>query len=278
MAKNAPTPRSEALGAVQMKPAGDAGHDAVATPEYTTTALLGIAKRLYHRLVIALLEGTLLDPHASPVLACPECCCLCCRCRERRLPVADLLSRLFADAGNTLRPTATGFRCGHEPVHSSSSGECVHIDPAKGKWFCHSCQQGGGPIEALMSLQGVSRAEAEAYCVSTVTTTMSTLRRRRRKPSCSLRRLPTLPFFMTNRATRGLVVPVGTHRETLRLRDRSFKRWLVRKLYTATGKTPNAEALSQALMLLEAACRVRRPTTATRLAHRGTRAPASVTT
>jgi hypothetical protein len=34
----APTPRSEALGAVPMRPAGDAGNDAVAAPEYTTAA------------------------------------------------------------------------------------------------------------------------------------------------------------------------------------------------------------------------------------------------
>ena len=32
------------------------------------------------------------------------------------LGVADVLSQLFADAGNTLRATATGFRSGHEPV------------------------------------------------------------------------------------------------------------------------------------------------------------------
>src|SRR5262245_3032837 len=76
--------------------------------------------------------------------------------------MADLLSQLFADAGNTLRPTATGFRSGHEPVHSSSSGECVSIDPAKAVWYCHSCQQGGDVVAAVMSLQGLSRVEAEA--------------------------------------------------------------------------------------------------------------------
>jgi hypothetical protein len=76
--------------------------------------------------------------------------------------VADTLSQLFADAGNTLRATATGFRSGHEPMHSSSSGACVSIDPAKGVWYCFSCQQGGGVLEAIMSLQGLSRVEAEA--------------------------------------------------------------------------------------------------------------------
>ena len=36
MARNTPAPGSEALGAVQMKPAGDAGHDAIAVSDYTT--------------------------------------------------------------------------------------------------------------------------------------------------------------------------------------------------------------------------------------------------
>jgi hypothetical protein len=46
--------------------------------------------------------------------------------------VANLLIQLFADAGNTLRPTATGFRSGHEPVHSSSSGRVSASIPHKG--------------------------------------------------------------------------------------------------------------------------------------------------
>ena len=83
MTRSTPAPRVEALGAVQRRRAGDVGHDAIATPEYTTAASLGIVKRLSHLLVIVLLEGTLLDPHASPVLACSECCCPCCRCPER---------------------------------------------------------------------------------------------------------------------------------------------------------------------------------------------------
>src|SRR5262249_36991185 len=76
--------------------------------------------------------------------------------------MADLLSQLFTAAGNTLHATPTGFRCGHEPVHTSSSGTCVSIDPSKSIWYCHSCQQGGDVVTAVMSLQGLSRVEAEA--------------------------------------------------------------------------------------------------------------------
>jgi DNA polymerase I-like protein with 3'-5' exonuclease and polymerase domains len=165
--------------------------------------------------------------------------------------VADVLSQLFADAGNILRATATGFRSGHEPVHSSSSGECVHIDPAKGKWHCFSCQRGGGPVEALMSLQGVSRTEAE-----------DDLRAHSGQDKVNVPKKTQAELLIASAADAALfhdeqgdpwaIVPVGTHHETLRMRDRSFKRWLVRGMYTATGKTPNAEALAQALTLLEA--------------------------
>ena len=83
MTRSTPASRVEALEAVQRRRAGDAGHDAIAALEYTTAASLGIVMRLCHLLVITLLEGALLDPHASPVLACPECCRPCWRCWER---------------------------------------------------------------------------------------------------------------------------------------------------------------------------------------------------
>ena len=165
--------------------------------------------------------------------------------------MADLLSQLFADAGNTLRPTAMGFRSGHEPVHKSASGECVHIDPAKGKWFCHSCQQGGDPIAALLSLRGVSRAEAEAYLREHGDHDSVDTPQKKTQAELLIEAAADATFFHDEQSDPWAVVPVGTHRETLRLRDRSFKRWLVRNLYTATGKTPNAEALSQALLHLE---------------------------
>ena len=74
--------------------------------------------------------------------------------------MADVLSQLFADAGNTLRATATGFRSGHEPVHSSSSGACVSIDPEKGTWHCFPASEAAVPLRRLCRW-GVSRAEAE---------------------------------------------------------------------------------------------------------------------
>lgn len=36
--------------------------------------------------------------------------------------MGDFLAQLFATAGNTLHATPTGFRTGHEPLHTSSSG------------------------------------------------------------------------------------------------------------------------------------------------------------
>lgn len=47
-------------------------------------------------------------------------------------------------------------------------------------------------------------------------------------------------------------VPVGESVQTYRLRERRFRRWLVRGMFEATGGVPNAAALGQALNLLEA--------------------------
>jgi hypothetical protein len=165
--------------------------------------------------------------------------------------VADTLSQLFADAGNILRPTARGFKCGHEPVHKSTSSECVHIDPTKGKWFCHSCQQGGDVVAAVMSLRSVSRAEAEDYLHPHGDLDSGESSSKKTQAELLIEAAADAAFFHDEQSDPWAIVPVGTHHETLRLRDRSFKRWLVRNLYTATGKTPNAEALSQALLHLE---------------------------
>jgi hypothetical protein len=47
----------------------------------------------------------------------------------------------------------------------------------------------------------------------------------------------------------------GGRRETWSLRSRGFKNWLVHLYYASTGRAPNSEALSQALLTLEATAR-----------------------
>ena len=79
--------------------------------------------------------------------------------------VTSLCAHLFAQHGNTLEVTTAGFEAGHEPVHTSKSGRCVTIDATKDCWYCRSCLVGGGLVQALMSLEGMSQAEAEAQAV-----------------------------------------------------------------------------------------------------------------
>jgi len=165
--------------------------------------------------------------------------------------VADVLSQLFADTGNTLRATATGFRSGHEPVHTSSSGDCVSIDPAKGVWFCFSCQQGGDVVAAVMSLQGLSRVEAEALVQAQSGPAPGAAVPREAladKLVGGVLRLAEL--FHDEYGEPWAIVPVGTHRETMRMQDKSFRRWLSHAFYKVTGKSPNAEALAQAILTL----------------------------
>jgi hypothetical protein len=166
--------------------------------------------------------------------------------------VVDPLSQVFVDAGNTLHATPAGFRTGHEPVHQSSSGTCVVINTGKGRWSCYSCQQGGDVVAAIMSLRGVSRVDAEAYVHEHSDHDSSDASPKKTQADLLIEAAAIAVFFHDGQSDPWAIVPVGQHRETLRLRDRSFKRWLVRGMYEATGKTPNAEALSQALMLLEA--------------------------
>ena len=79
------------------------------------------------------------------------------RSRWGHVPLADL----FADAGNTLhhRPNGT-IETGHQPLHPSKSGQCVHIDSQRGLWYCCSCKQGGDAVGFVMALQGCDRVAA----------------------------------------------------------------------------------------------------------------------
>jgi len=76
---------------------------------------------------------------------------------------SNLLAQIFAAEENLLHPTASGFRNGHEPVHSSASGTCMNTPAEENHYYCHNCQQGDGTVEAVMSLKGISREKAEAY-------------------------------------------------------------------------------------------------------------------
>jgi primase/DNA polymerase family protein len=46
-------------------------------------------------------------------------------------------------------------------------------------------------------------------------------------------------------------IPVGTHWETWPLHSKSFKRWLARRLYMQEGRTPSAQAMQDALNVLD---------------------------
>ena len=118
--------------------------------------------------------------------------------------MVGVLAELFASAGNQLRATPRGFVTAHEPAHESRSGTCVSISAPEERWYCHSCQQGGGPVEAVMSLHGASRADAEAWLREHGgSENEDEASKKRRKPSCSLRQLPTPRSFTMSRAIPG---------------------------------------------------------------------------
>jgi hypothetical protein len=59
-------------------------------------------------------------------------------------------------------------------------------------------------------------------------------------------------LFHTSAGETYATVPVGGHRETHPIRSKGFRRWLVRGYYEAQGRPPGAQALQDALGLLEA--------------------------
>lgn len=162
-----------------------------------------------------------------------------------------ILAQLFTAAGNVLRVAGAGFQCGHEPVHTSASGTCVRLDPDNGQWYCFSCQKGGGPVEALMSLEGISRQDAEQQLKDPLGQPSEAEDKRTIADRLIETALGKAQFFHDEYHNGFAIISVGGHQETVPVLNRSFKRWLGYHYYLAQKKSPNAEALAQATLTLD---------------------------
>jgi hypothetical protein len=99
------------------------------------------------------------------------------------------LGELFARAGNTLHARTGGdIRCGHEPRHSSRSGQCVALNEERGIWWCSSCRTGGGVVHAVMDLWGLSYPEAVVWLTREYGPSQNAKRRPGRRRSQSVAR------------------------------------------------------------------------------------------
>ena len=163
----------------------------------------------------------------------------------------DILVQLFTAAGNALKVGGAGFQCGHEPVHTSSSDTCVRIDADKGQWYCFSCQKGGGTVEALMSLRGITRHEAQAALKDQRGQSSQDEDKRTIADRLIDAAVAHATFFHDDYQNGFAMVPVNGHRETLAVHSRGFKRWLAHQYYTTHQKSPNADALAQAILTLD---------------------------
>jgi hypothetical protein len=167
----------------------------------------------------------------------------------------SMLARLFADAGNPLRATATGFNTSHEPVHSSESRTCVSIDTEKNVWYCHSCQRGGGMLQAIMSLKGLSRAEAKRDLRKLMGETGPDDDNPKDKMSQATRLVhiaeDASELFHDSASDTYASVTVDDHREVWYIRTKGFRYWLLHQYYLAHDAVPNGDAVSVALQTLE---------------------------
>jgi hypothetical protein len=164
----------------------------------------------------------------------------------------SLLPRLFADAGNRLNPTAQGFKTGHEPVHTSTSGSCITIDAQKDTWHCFSCDQGGGVDEAVMSLRGLSREEARTYLRDTAGEEVSDTKSKRSQATELVALAKTAILWHTQEGDPWATVPVNGHQEHAGIRTKSFRRWLVGRYYAENKSAPGGQGVQDALGILEA--------------------------
>jgi hypothetical protein len=56
---------------------------------------------------------------------------------------------------------------GEHPIHGSDNGTNLSVNPATNEWYCHRCESGGGPLEALAVSEGIIRCdESGAGCLT----------------------------------------------------------------------------------------------------------------
>lgn len=163
-----------------------------------------------------------------------------------------LLPRLFADAGNRLTPTPQGFKTAHEPVHASASGTCVSLAAEKAVWVCHSCHQGGGLVEAAMSLKGFSREEARTYLSDTVGENVSDQKSKRSQATELVALAEVATLWHTPDSEPWASFTVKDHTEHAAIRTKPFRRWLVGRYYADTARAPGSQAVQDALSILDA--------------------------
>lgn len=70
------------------------------------------------------------------------------------IDLADLIERGIprVPASQELSRRGNQIRTGHEPVHGSSSGNCLAIWPDEGRWFCYGCNRGGDSLAYIVGL------------------------------------------------------------------------------------------------------------------------------
>lgn len=164
----------------------------------------------------------------------------------------SLLPRLFAEAGNALKPTAHGFTTGHEPAHASSSGTCVRIDANKNVWFCHNCQQGGDVIAAVMSLRCLSREDASAYLRDTAGEEVSDKKSKSSQATELVALAEQAILWHTPDGDPWATFLVHEHHEHANIRTKAFRRWLVGLYYKKHQSAPGGQGVQDALGILEA--------------------------
>jgi hypothetical protein len=162
-----------------------------------------------------------------------------------------LLPRLFAEAGNVLKATTTGFTTGHEPAHDSKSGTCVTIDATKETWHCFSCTRGGDAVAAAMSLRGLSREDARAYLASTYGETVAEKPGKSSQATELVALAAACTLWHTPDEDAWATFPVNGHNEHANIRTKAFRRWLVRQYYERHHSTPGSQAVQDALGVLE---------------------------
>ncbi|MBX6772473.1 MAG: bifunctional 3'-5' exonuclease/DNA polymerase [Chloroflexi bacterium] len=168
-----------------------------------------------------------------------------------RWPQVDLVE-LIRESGCTLTEKEHGKWHGdHACAHGSKSGTCLVVWADEGRWHCTSCKRGGDAASWLAHVEGIEyRAAArklrERFGLSDEDDT-----ERKSQAELLVELAADAEYFHDALQTTYATVRIGDHTETWPIHARGFTLWLTGRFFATYQKPVNADALTNALRVLD---------------------------
>ena len=161
---------------------------------------------------------------------------------------------------------------GPAPCHASESGDCFQVNIKSGLWHCKQCDEGGDAaalvaiFEKLINCDGAEDLARDSTLFDKVLAAAKTKGLVDKKSGPTIRAKPkqSVATRLVNIVLKSgaelwhspddepfISIPINGHREHHPTKNKPVRRWLSQLLHAAEGRTPQSQAIRDALTVLE---------------------------